>query len=207
MRVRAILPLGLALCALLLGSCFCNPMRYAKKSVPIPTGDGGSITIDEGKGVTVTNDKGETVTARTEGDSGEFRMKVSTESGETTISGDEEHGTMTGPGGEVATWSSSADPKIVERIALPVYPGATGISSADMAGMCTAGFETRDAFEDVTGWYAGELGDGWHPFTSTDGGSKSASWMRDSGTVVTVTWDESDGMTRFTLARNLAERQ
>ncbi len=204
MRAGVVLSATLFAAALLLSSCFCNPMRYVKKKVPIPTGDGGSITIDEGKGVTITNEKGETLSVEEKGDDGEFHMTVSGESGETTVTGDEEGGSITGPGGEVATWGSSVDQATLDKIALPVYPGAKGISSADMSGVCTAGFETSESFEQVAEWYEGELGEGWQKSSFTGDGTKSANWMRDNGKmIITVMWDGDDQMTRFTLARNL----
>jgi hypothetical protein len=203
--LRLILLLA-AIVALVLAtnSCCC---RGCGQNIKVPTGDGGSVTFTDGKTVEFTDEKGQKVTIEADEGSGEFSAVAETEEGTTTVTGSESEWVMEGPEGEQMR-IGDLDPEVVERIGLPVYPGATGLSSTSMPQMATAAFETTDAYEDVVAFYESELGEQWNKSSFSSSGTKSTSWMtEDSKMVITINGATGTEKTSLTLMREFDSEQ
>lgn len=142
-------------------------------------GDDNSFETPEGR-VTVEE-------PQEEGQGG--KLKVESESGETTI--------------EVSEEAPSE-----EELGVPVYPGAEYVEGSGVSGKVTSGeggefetsgaeFTSADGIEQVAAWYRERLGE---PMVSTP---EETTWIfrEESGLITTVILQVEEGLTKITIAR------
>lgn len=188
--------------AVVASSCF-GPS--SGRQVTLPVGGGKSISFDKGGGnLSYTDEKGQTVTMKTEEGSGGITVQTENEKGTTTITGSESGVVAVGPEGEESAWGAQVDQEAIDKLDLPVFAGAKGISSTVMPTMVTAAFETDAAYEDIVAFYESELGEGWSKTSHSSEGVRSTSWIGEKPTrVITINGATGTDKVTFTLMREL----
>lgn len=180
--LRALALAAIAASLMLLTGCCCGRILGRKPAITIPT-QGGSITVQPGSGgdqtTTITTPEG-SITSSTDGSGND--VKITNEKGET------------------ASFGSEAPKDVIDKLDLPMYPGAATKGYADMKDTVSVTLESTDEFAKVSAWYEKALDEGWEKATMGGGGASMATFSheKDKCSVMVVS---SDGKTMVTLMR------
>lgn len=105
----------------------------------------------------------------------------------------------TGKGGAKATTLGSVDQATLDKVGLPVYPGAEGRLSVDTVDAVSASFTVSASFDDVLSWCERELGPGWRK--STMGGEPEIATLTSESQKTTVAITEANREVRISVTK------